>query len=215
MIIHDISLTVTPETVTWENSERAYSLEWVSTIGPDSVANVSIIEFGAHTGTHMDSPRHFMPDGKTIELLDVETLVGPAQLVEIYNRDNITAEDLGAANIEPGIERILFKTDNTKRKLVHDHQFHRDYVGVAPSGATWLVEHGIRLVGIDYCSIGQYGKENIATHRTLLGAGVVVIETLVLDNVEAGLYTLIAVPPKFSGAEGSPCRAILLQEDHS
>lgn len=211
MIIHDISVTTSPQTVTWDGTERGYAQEWSARIGPNSACNVSGFTLGAHTGTHLDAPLHFIEGGRTVEALDLEALIGPAQVVEIYGRDAITAADLETAGIAPNARRLLFKTDNSRRKLLSEARFHRDFVGVAPSGATWLVTHGIQLVGIDYLSVGPYGEANVETHRILLGAGVVLVETLRLEDVRPGDYTLVALPPKLAGAEGCPCRVVLIE----
>ena len=212
MKIYDITLTTSPWTLTWEGTEQGLSVKWAETMGTVGAAcNLSVFTLGTHTGTHLDAPRHFMPGGATVEALDVNVLVGPAQVVEVYERDRITAADLAQAGIAPGTERVLFKTDNTRLGRLRDGVFHPDYVGVAPSGAEWLVTHGVRLVGVDYLSVGPYGPVNVETHRILLGAGVVVVETLVLDEVNAGAYTLVALPPKFAGLEGSPCRCLLIE----
>ena len=212
MKIYDITLTTSPQTLTWEGTEQGLSVKWAETMGTVGAAcNLSVFTLGTHTGTHLDAPLHFVPGGATVEALDVNVLVGPAQVVEVYERDRITAADLAQAGIAPGTERVLFKTDNTRLGRLHDGVFHPDYVGVAPSGAEWLVTHGVRLVGVDYLSVGPYGPVNVETHRILLGAGVVVVETLVLDEVNAGAYTLVALPPKFAGLEGSPCRCLLIE----
>ena len=212
MKIHDISLTTSPRTLTWEGKEAGFSLRWAERLGRrGAVCNVSVLTDGTHTGTHLDAPLHFVPGGASVEALDVNTLVGPARVVEVYGRDRITAADLERAGIGAGVERILFKTDNTRRGRLRDGVFHRDYVAVAPSGAQWLVTRGVRLVGVDYLSVGPYGDDNTETHRILLGAGVDVVETLVLDAVGAGDYTLVALPPKFAGLEGSPCRCLLIE----
>ena len=212
MKIYDITLTTSPQTLTWEGMEQGLSVKWAETMGTVGAAcNLSVFTLGTHTGTHLDAPLHFVPGGATVEALDVNVLVGPAQVVEVYGRDRITAADLAQAGIAPGTERVLFKTDNTRLGRLHDGVFHPDYVGVAPSGAEWLVTHGVRLVGVDYLSVGPYGPVNVETHRILLGAGVVVVETLVLDEVNAGAYTLVALPPKFAGLEGSPCRCLLIE----
>ena len=212
MKIYDITLTTSPQTLTWEGTEQGLSVKWAETLGAaGAVCNLSVFTLGTHTGTHLDAPLHFMPGGATVEALDVNVLVGPAQVVEVYGRDRITAADLAQAGIAPGTERVLFKTDNTRLGRLRDGVFHPDYVGVAPSGAEWLVTHGVRLVGVDYLSVGPYGPVNVETHRILLGAGVVVVETLVLDEVNAGAYTLVALPPKFAGLEGSPCRCLLIE----
>lgn len=211
--IHDISLTTTPETVTWDGIERGFSREWLAEIGPQSVAAVSLVTIGSHTGTHLDAPAHFVAEGGTVEALDVNVLVGPCLVVELFDRPEITAADLDAADIPSDAVRLIFKTDNTRRRLVHDRAFHRDYVGVAPDAARWLVSHGIHLVGVDYLSVGSYGAVNVETHQTLLGAGVVIVETLVLDDISPGPYTLAALPPKWGGAEGCPCRVLLIEGD--
>jgi arylformamidase len=211
MIIHDISVVTSPTFVTWDGTEQGYSLKRTAEVGPNSVCTLSVITEGAHTGTHLDAPLHFIVDGKTVDSLDVNVLVGPAQVVEVYDRAAITADDLEKAAIGSGTERLIFKTDNTKRKLLDDPQFHPEYVGIAPSAAQWLVDNGIRLVGVDYLSVGPYGEPNVETHRILLGASVVVVETLQLENVEPGHYFLVALPPKFHDVEGSPCRALLLE----
>lgn len=212
MKIHDITLTTSSRTLTWEGTEQGFSIQWTTRIGESGAAcNVSVFTDGAHTGTHLDAPLHFVPGGASVEALDVNTLIGTAQVVELYGRDQITAADWERAGIKPGTERILLKTDNTKLGRLKDGVFHKDYVGIAPSGAEWLVTHGVKLIGVDYLSVGPFGDVNVETHRILLGAGVVVVETLVLDEVNAGEYTLIALPPKFAGLEGSPCRCLLVE----
>ncbi len=212
MIIHDISLTVTPKTITGGGAERRFSVQSVSALDANGAScNLSVLKVGAHTGTHLETPLHFVPGGLAVETVDLNVLVGPAEVVKIYGRSPITAADLEHANIPPGTERVLLKTDNTRFRRLHDDVFHQDYTGLAPSGAEWLIHHEVRLVGIDYISIGPYGSVNTETHRILLGAGVVVVESLMLDKISAGEYLLIALPPKFAGLEASPCRCVLVE----
>lgn len=214
MKIHDISMTTTPETVTWDGTETGFSFRWTTQMSdPGAVCNVSVLTDGAHTGTHLDAPLHFIADGGAVEGLDVNVLVGQAQVVELFGRAQITAADFELAGIAPGTERILIKTDNTRLKRKGDGVFHEDYVGIAPDGAQWLVAQGVRLIGVDYLSVGPYGPLNVETHRILLGAALVIVETLVLDDIAPGSYTLLALPPKFQGLEGSPCRALLIEGD--
>lgn len=211
MIIHDISLTTTARTVTWDGTEQGHSCTYPHRMADGEECNVSVLTQSVHTGTHLDAPLHFLHDGTSVEQLDLNTLVGPAQVVEIYHRAVIAAEDLESAGLPLGTTRVLFKTDNTRRGLLSALQFHTDYVGIDPGGAAWLVARGVTLVGIDYLSVGPYGDANGETHRILLGAGVVLVETLRLDGVKAGKYFLAALPPKFGGLEASPCRAILIE----
>lgn len=212
MIIHDISVTVTPQTITGAGKDRRFSARQVSEIGPGGMGvNISVLTLGAHTGTHLEAPSHFVPGGLPIDSVDLSVLVGPAEVVEIYGRSPITAADLEHANIPPQTERVLLKTDNTRFMRLQDGVFHPDYTGLAPSGAEWLVHHGVRLVGTDYLSIGPYGPVNTETHRILLGAGLVIVESLALAKIVPGGYTLLALPPKFSGLEASPCRCLLIE----
>jgi len=211
MKIYDISVTTSPQTVTWDNEEKPLSLEWMATTEQGDVCNGSILSGCSHMGTHLDAPLHFIHGGATVESLDLTALIGPAQVVEIFDRDQITAEDFESAGLAASVTRVLLKTNNTRRKLLRDPKFHPEYVGVAPSGAQWLVDHSISLVGLDYLSAGPYGALNVETHRILLGAGLVIVESLQLEDVAAGQYTLLALPPKLHGAEGSPCRAVLIE----
>ncbi|MGO8673155.1 MAG: cyclase family protein [Capsulimonadaceae bacterium] len=210
MKIHDISITTTSETVTWEGEEKGHTIEWLAEVGADSVASLSVQSFGSHTGTHLDAPRHFIEGGATVESLDLTALVGPADVAAIEG-DVVTAAALEAAALPADCRRLLLRTTNTSRGLIEHAEFHRDYVGIAPDAAVWIVDRGIRLVGIDYMSIGPYGPDNVKTHRILLGAGVVVVETLLLAGIEPGRYFLAALPPKIAGLEGTPCRAILIE----
>ena len=212
MKIHDISFAVSEKTVTWDDTEQGFSKVWTSELGNEGAScNVSVLTTGTHTGTHLDAPLHFIPEGMSLDALDLSTLVGPAQVIEIFGRDQVTSADLEGAGITRGTVRVLLKTDNTRLRRKNNPHFDSGYVGLAPSGAQWLVSHGVRLVGIDYLSIGPYGPMNTETHKIVLGAGMVVVETLVLDGIAPGKYTLIALPPKFQGLEGSPCRALLIE----
>jgi arylformamidase len=212
MIIHDISLTVTPQTITGAGKERRFSARQVSEIGPGGMGvNISVLTVGAHTGTHLEAPSHFVPGGLPVDALDMSALVGPAEVVRIYGSSPITAAEMERVNLPARTERVLFQTDNTRFKRLHDGVFHKDYTGLAPSAAEWLVRRGVRLVGIDYLSIGPYGPVNTETHKILLGAGIVVVESLDLDKIVPGVYTLMALPPKFSGLEASPCRCLLIE----
>lgn len=212
MKIHDISMTVTPKTVTGGGPERRFSAKRVGEIRPNGTGcNLSVLTVGAHTGTHLEAPLHFVPGGVSVETLDLSTLVGPAEVIEVYRRTLITAADLEHVNLPPKTERVLFKTDNTRCGWLQDSAFHAEYASLAPSGAEWLARRGIKLVGIDYLSVGPYGPVNTETHQILLGAGIVVIESLKLDKIAPGEYTLLALPPKFAGVEASPCRCLLIE----
>jgi arylformamidase len=213
MKIYDLSITVTDQTVTWHNSETGLTVRPVSTIGEKSPANVSVLTVGAHLGTHLDAPRHFVADGGTVETIAIERLVGWMDLVEIYDRAAIEADDLDSAGIPADCKRLLIRTNNTRRRLIDDTTFHTDYVGLAPSAAHWIVDRGILLVGLDYLSVGAYGPGNGEVHVVLLSQSVVLVETLDLEDVPVGRYRGAILPLKLTGAEATPCRAVLMKED--
>ena len=174
-------------------------------------ANNSAISLGVHTGTHMDAPKHFIKDGKSIDKLPLETSVGPARVIEIKDKISIKPEELKQHNIKKG-ERILFKTVNSPRCWQTD-SFVNDFVFVTRDAAQFLVDAGVILVGVDYLSVGSPMDPDKAmrpdTHQILLGAGLYLIEGLNLTAVKAGDYNLVCLPLKLMDAEGSPVRAIL------
>ena len=174
-------------------------------------ANNSAISLGVHTGTHMDAPKHFIKDGRSIDKLPLETSVGPARVIEIKDKISIKPEELKQHNIKKG-ERILFKTVNSPRCWQTD-AFVNDFVFVTRDAAQFLVDAGVILIGVDYLSVGSPLDPEKAmrpdTHQILLGAGLYLIEGLNLTAVKAGDYNLICLPLKLMDAEGSPVRAIL------
>jgi arylformamidase len=170
---------------------------------------LSHLDLGAHTGTHVDAPLHFVPGGKTVDQLDLNTLVGPAHVVDLTQvKETIHAEDFERVNLPQGVERIICKTRNSA--LWDRPGFQTDFVALAWEAADWLVRRGIKLVGIDYLSAETYGVEP-HSHIKLLGAGVIIVEGLNLQEVAVGEYILACLPLRLLNAEGAPARAILMQ----
>jgi arylformamidase len=184
--IIDITLMVTPDMPVWPGDPNVI-LERVSKIEEGSNANVSRMAMSVHTGTHMDAPYHFVPEGKTIETLPLEVLIGTAQVVELPSTCNlITASIIKEAGIGAGVERVLFKTRNSSYWLQTNLPFQTGFVGVSVDGAELLVSSGIRLVGIDYLSIAPF-KQSRPTHVALLKAGMVILEGVDLSKDRMGL----------------------------
>jgi arylformamidase len=206
--VYDITLTLAGDLPTFPG-EPGVTIEPVHRIASGGPANVSMVCMGTHTGTHLDAPLHFFDGGQTVADLPLDALLGPAVIVSIQVADAIRANDLARIDLPAGTQRVLFKTLNSA--LVRQSQFMRDFVYIDPSAAHWLVERGIRLVGVDYLSAEQFGRKPAETHLTLLGAGVVIVEGLDLLDVPAGQYDLICLPLKLP-ADGCPVRALLIEQ---
>jgi arylformamidase len=207
-MIYDISVTISTDTPVYEG-DPGIVIKPASSIAAGDSANVSLLQFGAHTGTHVDPPSHFYNDGVTVDQLPLDVLVGECLVCPIENADAIGVDELESANIPEKIERILFKTKNSN--LWGDSTFHRDFVYLSPEGADWLLDRGIKLIGIDYLSIEKFHSGTHATHLRLLGHGVIVVEGLNLEAVSGGEYTLVCLPLKIKAGDGAPARAILIK----
>lgn len=211
MKIFDISLTISPDLPVWPGDDP-FKLEQVESMDRGADANVSRLSTGAHIGTHVDAPHHFMNDGRTIEQLSLDMLTGPCYVVQLPDGvEAITAEALDGMSLPAEPTRILFGTSNSRLWARGESKFQEDFVAVTEDGAEWLVAHGVRLVGVDYLSIAPY-RDPVPTHKALLGAGVIVVEGLDLSAVPRGFYELYCLPLKLSDAEGAPARAILIQK---
>ncbi len=209
MHIHDISISISPTMPTYPG-DPAVSIEPILQIAKGNAANVSRLSFGDHTGTHLDPPVHFIPGGKTVDQLDLDTLYGPARVVDFTHvAKHITADDLERAQIPAGVLRVLCKTRNSA--MWDRPDFQKDFVALAFDAAHWLVDHGVRLIGIDYLSVEAFDASEPRAHRILLGAGVIAVEGLNLTDIAPGDYTLACLPIKIQGGDGAPCRAILIE----
>jgi arylformamidase len=198
--ILDVSVPVKPGMVVYEG-DPGVSRRLVTSLAAGDVANVSELCCGVHSGTHVDAPLHFLEGGAGIEALDVDALCGPAVVVDARAAGRwIDVETV--ARVEPGATRVLFATRNSEHWA--RSTFTADFVSVAPDAAEALVARGVRLVGIDYLSVGPP-----ETHRVLLGASVVCLEGVNLTGVEPGGYELFCGPVKLEGSDGAPARVFL------
>jgi arylformamidase len=209
MKIHDITVGIQPSMPVWPGNP-AVELERVNKIEEGANSNVSRLALGVHTGTHVDAPVHFIPGTTGIDALPLNVLIGRALVVHLARTKRITADDLDHALIPPSTRRLLLKTRNSNFWAKRDTDFHTDYVGIDPSGAEWLVDRRVELVGVDYLSVAPW-KESRPTHEILLKAGIVVVEGLNLSKIKPGRYELTCLPLKLVGADGSPARAILIE----
>lgn len=203
MAIHDVSIPIHPGMVIYHDNPGV-ELSLAQSIDRGDTANVSKLTMGVHTGTHVDGPRHFFDDGGGVDGLPLDPMIGPAEVVGLPDVTDGPIDDatLEAAAIPMGVERLLLKTRNSE--LWDRDEFTRNFVRLDGSGAAFLLDRDISLVGIDYLSIGDP-----EAHRKLLGAGIVALEGLDLRKINPGLYQLICLPMRLIGTDGAPARVLL------
>ncbi len=202
----DVSVVLRTGMVHWPGDPSA-RITHVHDMERGDPATVSFLEMGAHSGTHMDAPAHFIQGGRGIDTMPVDAAIGPARVIAIRNRKSITSEELVPHRIRRG-ERILFKTWNSARCWKTD-EFIEDYVHISTEAARYLIERQVKLVGVDYLSVGAFQADGADTHRALLNGGIWIIEGLNLAKVKPGRVQLVCLPLKIAGADGAPARALV------
>jgi arylformamidase len=208
MTIYDVSVSISESLPVWPGDPPVH-ISHSSHLDRGDEATVSRLDFGAHTGTHVDAPAHFVAGGMGVDRLDLNLLVGPAWVVHALEADTLSADLLESLDIPPGTERVLFRTRNSALWARPSGAFDEDFVAITEDGARWLVARGLRLVGVDYLSVAPF-CDPVPTHQILLRAGVIVVEGLDLGQVAPGRYQFVCLPLKLAGADGAPARAILL-----
>ena len=173
--------------------------------GPD-LPSVTQLSLGSHVGTHVDPPAHFLPAGRTVDALLLDVLLGPAWVVHVPGDAAITAAALDAAAVPSEVTRLLLRTANSDRP---NSGFDPGFVGLAPDAAAWLLQRGVRLIGIDGPSIEPFKSPGHPVHHALLAAGVIIVEGLLLADVPPGPYELLCLPLLIAAGDGAPARVIL------
>jgi arylformamidase len=176
----------------------------------DDLSMLSGLSMSCHAGTHVDAPAHFLRGGVGVDALPLDVLIGPAWVVRFAGRCPIMASMLAEAAIPTGTVRLLISTANSDRV---SEAFDPDSVALAPDAAAWLLDHGIRLVGIDGPSIEAYDAPGDPVHRKLLAAGVIIVENLALAGVAPGAHELTCLPLRIAGCDGAPARVVLATSD--
>jgi arylformamidase len=211
-MILDVTLRLRPGMPTYPGEEGP-RLDFVKSRARGDPADVRRLTLALHTGTHVDAPGHFIDGGATVEALPLEVLAGPCQVVSIDGDPDVSAAALAARFPagRPVPERLLLRTRNSAAAppLLLRDAFTRDFAAIAHDAARWLVDRGVRLVGIDYLSIEPFAAQEPRTHRILLEAGVVAVEGLELSRAAPGTYQLWCLPALLEGADGAPARVLL------
>jgi arylformamidase len=186
------------------------SISLMQSIAKGDTANVSRLDLGSHTGTHVDAPLHFMAGGAGVDELPLDVLIGRARLIAVPDDAIAVGEAELRRHDLTGVTRLLIRSRNSAWLASGDPEFHKDFTHVAPDGASYLVSIGVRLVGVDYLSVEQFHSAEHRTHRTLLDNGVVIVEGMVLSEPPPGDYDLYCLPLLLAGLDGAPARAVLI-----
>lgn len=211
MKLHDVSVLISEELPVWPG-DPGISLKQTSSLCGGDNANVTQINMGAHTGTHIDAPYHFEPDGMTIDKLPIDILIGSCRVVEMLDvKESIGLPELEKLDLK-GVVRILFKTRNSLLWANDEKEFKKNFIHISEQGAKFLVGQGVKLVGVDYLSVERFDSPDFATHHSLLRNQVIIIEGLNLSGINTGEYELIALPLKLKGADGAPARVVLREK---
>ena len=186
------------------------AISLMQSIEKGDTANVSHLDFGSHTATHVDAPLHFITGGAGVDALPLDVLIGRARLIAVPDDCMAVGEAELRKHDLTGVSRVLIRSRNSAWLASGDTTFHQDFTHVAPDGAAYLVSIGVRLVGVDYLSVEQFHSAEHRTHRTLLDNGIVIVEGLVLSAPPPGDYDLYCLPLLLAGLDGAPARAVLI-----
>jgi arylformamidase len=208
--IIDVSLSISPDMLVWPG-DPAVEVERRKQIANGDPANVSELCLGTHTGTHVDPPNHFIEGAGGIDSVPLDVLVGDAVVVDARHLDRpMEAEDLEKLSIPDGAERVLLRTANSELWRQERVEFPSTYACLTGASARWVVDRGIKLIGVDFLSVEAKGAEGHPAHVTLLENGVVIVEGLNLSDVEPGEYQLVCLPLRIKDGDGGPARALLV-----
>ena len=202
----DISVPLRTGMVHWPG-DPPVNFKRVQSLVEGDESNLTEIDMGAHTGTHIDAPFHFVRNTATIDQMPPDVTVGPARVIQIEDSKSIQADELKQHNIEAG-ERLLFKTKNSDR-CWKSEAFVEDFVYLSLEAASFLAHSKVKLVGVDYLSVGGFKADGAGIHKALLQQDVWILEGLNLSKVLPGLYELVCLPLKIVAGDGAPARAIL------
>jgi arylformamidase len=205
--IYDISISLGGGSIDWPGLP-VYDREYFQKISAGDACDVSFLKMPAHVGTHIDTPSHFVAGAKNLDEYPVEEWIFQAHVVNIEDKEAVHRAELAALEILPG-EALLFKTRNSSSDKYLNGIFDENYIYISLDAAEFIVEKQVGLVGIDYNNVDKYEDYEFPVHRKILGNGIRIVESINLNAVEPGRYTLVCLPLKIKGAEGAPARAFL------
>jgi len=203
-MLRDITQSLHPGTPMWPG-DTPFTATRTWAYGPECPVNVSRFESSTHAGTHADAPLHYDRDGAAIDVAVLDVYIGPARLIDLRGAGPVVTPDMIAAALTAPCERILLRTYASFPHAAWDAAF----TTVAAATISTLAAHGVRLIGIDSPSLDPQESKTMDAHLAVRAAGMAILEGLVLDDVPAGDYELIALPMKLVGLDAAPVRAVL------
>lgn len=201
--LYDLSPPLSPELPVWPG-DTPFTCRFTARLADGAEANVGAFATTTHLGSHADAPLHTEAGGKTIDELALEPFLGPCRVVEVPPVPLLRRGHLPAP-VPDEPPRLLLKSGSVPDR----NRFPEAFTALSPELAAELAGRGLLLVGLDTPSVDPAASEDLPAHHALAGAGVVILEGLVLDPVPPGLYELIALPLKLTGLDASPVRAVL------
>ena len=207
--VYDISVLLGVEDIDYPGTPP-YSRELICSLENGDTSNLSRLVMSTHSGTHLDAPSHFIPNGKNIDEYPATAFILPAQVVPIEDKEVIRPSELEKLDTAAG-DALLFKTNNSISGRSISGEFWKSFVYLSPEAADFCVRRKLALVGIDYNSIEPCRAGPFPVHEKLLCSGILILESINLREVPPGRYTLLCLPLKMKDAEASPVRAILIR----
>jgi arylformamidase len=202
--IWDISQKIRPALPVWPGDTQV-SFERTWALGPGCPVNVSKLEISTHTGTHADAPFHYDAEGAGADALDLSRYLGPCRVVDARGLGPQIRPEQVAAALEGTPPRVLLRT----YEAFPSEQWRSDFTAVSPELIEALAGLGVGLIGVDAPSLDPETSKDLFAHQAVRRCGLAILEGLVLDDVPAGDYELIALPLPLEGLDASPVRAVL------
>jgi arylformamidase len=204
MRIWDISPPIRTGIPVWPG-DTEYSEQRTWAMGPGVPVNVSKFTMSTHTGAHADAPFHYDDTGARMGGVDVRRYLGPARVIEAVGVRPLIEPPHVQPHLAPGITRIILRTYRQAPQARWDDGF----TAVAPATIELLARSGVVLIGIDTPSLDPQNSKTMDAHHAVRRHGLSILEGLVLDDVSAGDYELIALPLKLADLDAAPVRAVL------
>ncbi len=204
--IIDISPTISSRTAVW-TGDTPFSHEFLCRFDQGANLDLSTITTTVHIGAHTDAPSHYRAGAVTMERRDLSYYYGPCQIITVSTKqgERVYPNDLHSQIQAP---RILLRTDS----FPDPESFTTDFCSLSPELVHFASEKGVRLIGLDTPSVDPYSSKKLEAHNAIADCNMAILEGVVLQQVEDGIYILIALPLKIEDSDASPVRAVLIEE---